>query len=173
MSIEDRLGNKAEAWIAEDHEIDKRLIGTVISRSWLNDDYEGHPVIEIEEKGTGKAWAFHGFGKVCTNEVEKQNPLPGDTIGVQYLGLKLKKGAPEGSKKSDDSYKDWHIVVEKPAKPVEQPEWEALKGSGDKPHFYDDDPQAKVGVPAEEYEPFPDDDALGSVDDDPNSPEPF
>jgi hypothetical protein len=156
MSIEDRLGNKPVAWIAEN--AGDRVIGKVVSVTTLTGDYGPYPAIEFEEKGTGKLLVFHAFDTVAKNEVEKQNPQRGDDFGAELISpKKLKKNAAEGSKKTDDYYKDWHVVVEKPARPVEQPEWDQLKGSGEKPVFYDDDPNATVGVPPAEYEPFPDD----------------
>lgn len=160
MSIEDRLGNKPVAWIAEN--AGDRAIGKVISVTELTGDYGPYPAIEFEEKGTGKLLVFHGFDTVAKNEIEKQSPARGDEIGFELINPKqLKKNAPEGSRKTDDYYKDWHIVVEKPARPVENPDWESLKaGSAEKPVFYDDDPNTKVGVPADEYEPFPDDNEL-------------
>lgn len=136
MSIADRLGNKSEAWVAEEGD---QLTGTVISLGELEGDYGPYPTVEIRDED-GKYWMWHAFDTVAKNELARQKPSIGDAIGIAYLGVKKTK---PGSKY--DSFKDWQVIVEKATGPVTTPNWDEHAAAA-----------ADEGV--NDFAPFPDDD---------------
>lgn len=117
MSIEDRLGNKAESWIAEPGD---KMRGTIVALSTLEGDYGPYPYVEIKEAGTGTYYGWHAFDTVAKNELAKGSPAVGDEIGLFYFGVQKTK---PGSKY--ESFKNWQVIVEKPdgGSGVDVPDW--------------------------------------------------
>lgn len=146
MGLED-LGNKPEAWIAEEGD---QIKGTIVNLGELPSEYGSgsYPTVEFKEDGIGKLWIWHAFDTVAKNELARQSPAVGDRFGAAYLGVKKTK---PGSKY--DSFKDWHVVIEKATGPVNAPDWDGV-GEDAKAEGVESFAQ---GSPP----PFPDDDELG------------
>jgi hypothetical protein len=150
MSILDRLGNKAESWGSKEEPLAEgdRLVGKVVALNEGESTFGEYPIIEVEvtsgteqgseiPPGTIKAW--HVFDTVAKNEVARKKPAIGDEIGAQFIGVqKTKPGS------TYDSYRNWHVLVEKTTGAVDAPNWDAHAASA-----------AEEGV--NDFAPFPDD----------------
>jgi hypothetical protein len=78
-----------------DEDIPEGIQGKVISRTviYADQDYGGGaiPLLEIEET-SGHVWSVRGYHTVLRNQIEKNDPLVGDTVAIKYLGVKENKG---------------------------------------------------------------------------------
>ncbi len=83
------------------------LTGTVIDTDEFVGDYGTSPVLSILDESGTKVWRLMCFGSVLANQVAKQRPEVGDSIGVKYLGEEDARNFP-GKK-----YKNYRVVVKK------------------------------------------------------------
>lgn len=54
-----------------------------------------YPLLIIEHEDGGRLLGVHAFHTVLWQEVEKQDPQPGDAIGIRYKGRVTRQGAPD------------------------------------------------------------------------------
>ncbi len=95
-SIEDRLSQIPQTWKPDPGD---QLVGVVVAVTTRTNDYGVYPVVAVEADGV--EWEFHGYHTVARLELERQNPQPGDQIGIRYLGK------PDGK-----PYEQYRVIVE-------------------------------------------------------------
>lgn len=126
-SLEERLeAGLAPAW-RPDKEDPDLIVGTVIEGTIGNNEYGSYPIITVElEDGSGQK-AIHGMQTVLRNELIRQQPKPGERIGVKYLGEQPTK---PGSKFK--SYTGYRVKVDRPT----GIDWTKLGGDGPETEAY-------------------------------------
>lgn len=103
LDLDAILDTDTEGW---NPEAGAKLIGRVLVVGECDcGGFGAHPLIEVLTDD-GKAVAVHGFHEVLRNAIRRNNPVPGNTIGIKYLGKAEGRGSFEG-------YEEYRMVVQR------------------------------------------------------------
>lgn len=132
----------ATAWRPDKDDPDL-ILGTVTEIAWGTSEYNDsgrYPIVTIATEPDGEEKAVHGFHSVLMNELIRQQPQPGERIGIKFLGEVPTK---PGSKFK--SYLGYRVKVDRQAQAFN---WNAIA-----PEHVDEpappaEPEEPVTVPA-------------------------
>lgn len=93
--LEDASADFADAWEPEEGDT---LVGTLVRRSTRNGDYGAYEILTIEANGDRSTvggesvedetpLAVHAYHTVLAQEVEEQDPTPGNLVAIRFNGV--------------------------------------------------------------------------------------
>jgi len=124
VSVTARMDGNSAAWRPADNpDHPNPLIGKVVEVEVGTGDFGEYPIVFVLDD-KGDEWRVHGFGNVLKKRIATLQPVPGDEIGVKYLGEEPARNYP------GKTYRNFKVVVEKgDGNMPETPDWTTMAGS--------------------------------------------